>query len=200
MESQKLQNHVLYTIGHSTRPFEEFVEMLKAHHICALADVRSMPGSRRLPQYNADAMAEALPAHSVAYLPWKSLGGRRRPLKDSINTGWHHPAFRGYADYMATPEFNESLKELLGLATHQPTVIMCAEAVPWRCHRNLVADAAVLLHGWEVRHIMTQARYDVHKPRPFARIAGHHLEYPADDLFAPGAVTSPSAGNDPGLT
>lgn len=174
---------VLYTIGHSNRDLDSFVGMLHAHGIKALADVRSMPGSRRLPHFNAESLADTLPALGIDYHPWKGLGGRRKTHVDSENTGWRHPAFRGYADYMATPEFQQSLNDLLVLAMEQRLTVMCAEAVPWRCHRNLIADAAVLLHGWEVRHIMTEKSTNLHKPMSFAKVEGRHLAYPADDLF-----------------
>lgn len=181
---------VLWTIGHSNVDFETFVGLLKAQQIEVLADIRSLPGSRKLPHFNAEAMEQALPAAGITYLPMKGLGGRRKGLKESPNTGWRHPAFRGYADYMATEEFAVALKELLKTAARRRTAIMCAEAVPWRCHRNLVSDAAVLLHGWEVRHIMTTKKADVHKPMSFARVVAVDgrkiLQYPADDLFAAG--------------
>jgi uncharacterized protein (DUF488 family) len=179
-EDEKL---VVYTIGHSNRELDVFLGLLRAHGVETLADVRSMPGSRRLPQFNADALAVSLPEAGIAYVPLKALGGRKKPSADSVNTGWRHPAFRAYADYMATPEFKAGVEELLSLARGSRTAIMCAEAVPWRCHRNLVADALTLLHGCEVRHIMTATQASVHKPMEFARVEGDHLVYPADDLF-----------------
>lgn len=184
MPAQKSPEHVLYTVGHSNRDLQTFIDLLHAHQIQTLADIRSLPGSRRLPHFNAESLAESLPAAGIDYRPWKSLGGRRKSHADSRNTGWHHPAFRSYADYMETPEFLESLDELLKLAETTRLTVMCAEAVPWRCHRNLVADATVLLHGWEVRHIMTEKLASPHKPMPFAQIEGDHLIYPADDLLA----------------
>lgn len=173
----------LYTIGHSTHTLDELVDLLNTYDIQLLADIRSLPGSRRLPHFNAENLATELPARGIEYLPFKQLGGRRKGLKDSPNTGWHHPAFRSYADYMATPEFAAGLKKLLKLAARRRVAIMCAEAVPWRCHRNLVADAAVLLHGWQVRHIMSARQANAHKPMEFARVQGDHLVYPADDLL-----------------
>ncbi len=177
---------VLYTIGHSNRDLQTFILMLQAHKIKALADVRSMPGSRKLPHFNADALAIELPEAGITYHPWKGLGGRRKATADSVNTGWRHPAFRGYADYMETEEFQDSLRDLLVLAKKEPLTVMCAEAVPWRCHRNLIADAAVLLHDWEVRHIMTEKLASPHKPMSFAKVVNSHLTYPPEDLFEAG--------------
>lgn len=173
----------LYTIGHSNRTWEEFLVLLRAHEIRALADIRRFPGSRRLPYYDAEVLAGALPDAGIDYWSYKDLGGRRKPSPDSQNQGWHHPAFRAYADYMQTSEFQLALSHLLDAAEARRTVIMCAEAVPWRCHRNLVADAAVLLHGWNVRHIMTEKSAPLHKPAAFAQVEGDHLVYPADDLI-----------------
>lgn len=173
----------LYTVGHSTRTWSEFLALLQAHSITALADIRRFPGSMRLPQFGADSMAEDLSSAGIDYLPYKDLGGRRRPAPDSLNLGWHNPSFRAYADYMETADFLMALAHLLDVAEEHRTVIMCAEAVPWRCHRNLVADAAVLLFGWDVRHIMTEKKATLHKPAAFARVEGDHLIYPADDLI-----------------
>jgi len=175
---------LLYTVGHSNRSLDEFVSLINAYGIQALADIRSMPGSRRLPHFNAETLEIELPKNGIEYLRFKILGGRRKASKDSPNTGWQHPAFRGYADYMATPEFADGMRQLLDQAGKKQLTVMCAEALPWRCHRNLVADAAVLLYGWEVRHIMTEKKYDVHKPKSFAEVCDGHLEYPADDLFS----------------
>lgn len=176
---------ILYTIGHSNRSYEELVALLEAHEVQAVADVRRSPGSRSQPQFQAHSLAVALPESGIEYLPCKILGGRRTPLQDSPNSGWTNPGFRGYADYMATPEFEAGLKFLLEFAAHKPYAIMCAEAVPWRCHRNLVADAAVRLHGWEVRHIMSATKYNAHEAIPFGRIIDQKLVYPADDMLAP---------------
>lgn len=181
---------VLFTIGHSNRDWETFLRLLQAHAIEVIADVRSMPGSRRLPQFNADALAENLPAAGIDYQPLKALGGRKKPNPDSPNRGWRHPAFRAYADYMATPEFHQGMEDLLRLAREHRTAIMCAEAVPWRCHRNLVADAATLLHGWEVRHIMNEKTANRHTPAPFAEVHGDTLRYPAPDEL-PGLEMEP---------
>jgi uncharacterized protein (DUF488 family) len=157
---------VLFTIGHSTHTTEEFVALLKAHGIRHLIDVRSIPKSRHVPQFNSEALSDSLKAADIAYAHLKDLGGRRHSRKDSINTGWRNTSFRGYADYMATPQFAEGLEELIQIATAAPTAIMCAEAVPWRCHRSLIADA-LILKGWEVRDILTTARASEHKLTPF---------------------------------
>jgi uncharacterized protein (DUF488 family) len=131
----------ILTVGHSTHPFDDFVAMLKAHNVSQLADVRTVPKSRRVPQYNTESLAKELPKRGIDYVHLKSLGGLRHARKDSINTGWRNASFRGYADYMGTQDFQQGIDRLLDLARTKRTVIMCAEAVPWRCHRSLVADA-----------------------------------------------------------
>jgi len=174
----------IFTIGHSTHTFEEFLELLKAHGIDTLVDIRSLPGSRKFPQYNSDNLEVQLPRHGIQYRLMKELGGRRKVSPESINTGWRHKAFRGYADYMATAEFADALDDLATFCIDRTCAIMCAEAVPWRCHRNLVSDALVLLKNIPVRHIMSKTKSDLHKPMSFANIAGNHVIYPApDDLF-----------------
>ena len=132
---------ILWTIGHSTRPIEEFVSLLKAHGIQQLVDVRTVPRSRYNPQFNTEMLAESLVHAAVHYRHSGGLGGLRKPKKDSINTGWRNASFRGYADYMQTEQFGEALNELMAYGTNDKTAIMCAEAVPWRCHRSLIADA-----------------------------------------------------------
>jgi len=185
-ESSSLaESPVLFTIGHSNREYDTFLGLLKAHSIELLADIRSFPGSRRWPQFNSDNLAAELPKAGIEYLPYKVLGGRKKPSPESHNTGWRHPAFRAYADYMESPEFLAGLERLLALARKQRTAIMCSEAVPWRCHRNLVSDAAVLLHGWEVRHIMTEKLASKHKPADFARVLSDHLVYPGEQTELP---------------
>src|SRR3954469_977932 len=131
----------IYTIGHSTRPFDEFVALLQANGVRRVVDVRTMPRSRRNPQYNTDTLPETLGAAGIDYTHLKGLGGLRRPRRDSPNGAWRNESFRGYADYMQTPAFDSALGELLELADEEPCTLMCAEAVPWRCHRSLVADA-----------------------------------------------------------
>jgi uncharacterized protein (DUF488 family) len=167
----------LYTVGHSTHPIDEFIHLLKAHGIEELADVRSISRSRHCPQFNSDALEPALPAAGIGYTLLKALGGRRHSRKGSINTGWRNASFRGYADYMAKPAFSEGLEQLISIATHRPTAIMCAEAVPWRCHRSLIADA-MLLRGWDVREILSTAPPRPHKLTPFLKMVDGRIAYP----------------------
>src|SRR5436853_7815876 len=144
------ESMTIYTMGHSTRSFEQLVAILRSFDIRAVADVRLIPRSRRHPHFNDEFLAEQLPRHAIAYLPFKSLGGRRRPRKDSPNTGWHNESFRGYADFMQTEAFARALNELMEAARERPTTTtMCAEAVPWRCHRSLISDA-LLVRGLNV--------------------------------------------------
>jgi uncharacterized protein (DUF488 family) len=155
----------IWTVGHSTRTFEEFLELLVRHGIRALVDVRQFPSSRRYPHFNSAALADRLAAEGIEYVHEVDLGGRRRPLPESPNTYWRHPQFRGYADYQATPQYRAALERLIERAAHRPTAIMCAEAVPWRCHRQLIADS-LALRGFEVRHIMTPDKADLHVLNP----------------------------------
>ena len=175
----------IYTIGHSTRSFEEFVRILKSFGVLAVADVRLIPKSRRYPLFADTFLAEHLPAQGIAYLPFKSLGGRRRPRKDSLNTAWRNESFRGYADFLQTPPFEAALEELMAAARERPTATMCAEAVPWRCHRSLISDALVA-RGWEVVDIMDEGKGTVHKLPKFARVEGVRVTYPPEEtgLFA----------------
>lgn len=168
---------ILHTIGHSTHSIEEFIALLNTHRIRHLVDVRSIPKSRHVPQFNSEELASSLHASGIAYTHLKALGGRRHSRKDSINTGWRNTSFRGYADYMATPQFAEGLAELTQIAATTPTAIMCAEAVPWRCHRSLIADAMVL-KGWQVRDILTAAPPAEHKLTPFLKAINGQPTYP----------------------
>src|SRR5207245_2341585 len=131
-------------IGHSTRPLDEFLGRLRAHGVTHVVDTRTVPRSRRNPQYNREALPEALRPAEIGYAHVPGLGGLRRPRRDSVNTAWRNAGFRGYADYMQTPEFAESLETLIALATREHVAVMCAEAVPWRCHRSLIADPPAL--------------------------------------------------------
>jgi len=171
---------VLFTIGHSTHSIEEFIGLLKTHGIRHLVDVRSIPKSRHVPQFNSDTLASSLSSAGIAYTHLKILGGRRHSRKDSINTGWRNISFRGYADYMATPQFAEGLAALTQIANTTPTAIMCAEAVPWRCHRSLIADA-MILQGWQVRDILTAAPSAEHKLTTFLKVVNGQPTYPAPD-------------------
>ena len=173
----------IFTVGHSTRSLDELLAILRAHGVTAIADVRRFAGSRRLPQFNAAHLAAALPAAGVAYLPCPQLGGRRKPAPDSPNGGWRNESFRAYADYMQTPAFAEGLALLIDFAHHTPTGMMCAEAVPWRCHRSLIADA-LLIRGWTVLDLMSATKVTPHKLTPFAKVEGHRITYPPEgDLF-----------------
>ena len=167
----------VYTVGHSTRSLDELVDMLRAHGVTAIADVRRYPKSRKHPHFNDDALAKSLPLQGIRYLPFPALGGRRRPLKDSPNTGWRSESFRGYADYMQTPVFRQAIDDLLRVAAQQPTAIMCAEAVPWRCHRSLISDA-LLARGCAVLDVMSATTVTPHHLTPFARVDGGKILYP----------------------
>lgn len=169
---------LIRTIGHSTRPVEALIEMLKAHGVKRLVDVRTIPRSRYNPQFNSDALAAALDRAGIAYTHMKELGGLRHARKDSPNTGWRNTSFRGYADYMQTAEFQSAMETLLELAGREPIAVMCAEAVPWRCHRSLIADALVV-RGYPVEHIMSLDKTQPHSLTPFAKVDGIDLTYPA---------------------
>ena len=167
----------LYTIGHSTRTLEELVALLRASDIRVLADIRTVPRSRRNPQFNMDTLARELPRSGIRYEHLAKLGGLRRALKDSQNTGWRNASFRGYADYMQTEDFAAGLREIEALRAHGSVALMCAEAVPWRCHRSLVADA-LSARGIGVRHIVGAAAPRPHRLTSFARIDGERVIYP----------------------
>jgi uncharacterized protein (DUF488 family) len=169
----------VFTIGHSTRPIDEFIELLRANGVKLLIDIRTIPKSWHNPQFNTDALAESLRAARIQYLHMKELGGLRRAKPDSINLGWRNASFRGYADYMQTPEFEAALENAVTLAEKKPTALMCAEAVPWRCHRSLVADA-LLARRVRVLEIVSSAEPKEHKLTPFARVRGAKVTYPSD--------------------
>ena len=166
------------TVGHSTHPIEEFVGILQAHGIRQLVDVRTMPRSRRVPQFNKENLAASLQAAGILYRHMPSLGGLRHPKRDSTNTGWRNASFRGYADHMQTPEFRENLEELIELAAQSPAAIMCAEAVPWRCHRSLIADA-LMARDISVTEILSAKQSRPHALTPFAQVSGTEVTYPA---------------------
>jgi len=171
------ENGTIFTIGHSTRPIGALIALLEAEGIARLVDIRTIPRSRYNPQFNGDALAESLQAAGLGYAHRKSLGGLRRPLKDSPNGGWRNDGFRGYADYMQTPEFAAALVALIDEARAVPLAVMCAEAVPWRCHRSLVADA-LSVRGVPVVHIMGAGKTQPHKLTSFARVEEGRLTYP----------------------
>lgn len=169
----------IFTVGHSTLPIDDFIELLRAYDILQLVDVRTVPRSRRNPQFNADALAASLRRAGIAYVPMRSLGGLRHPRKDSPNTGWVNDSFRGYADYMQTPAFPKAIAELIELSRKARTAIMCAEAVPWRCHRSLVADALVV-RGIPVIEILSATSHRPHGLTSFARVDGTSITYPPE--------------------
>jgi len=169
-------------VGHSTRPIDELVDLLRAAGVLVLADVRTIPRSRANPQYEGPALERSLAAAGIRYVHLPRLGGLRHARKDSPNGAWRNASFRGYADHMATPEFEEGLVQLRAVAREGPVAVMCAEAVPWRCHRSLLADA-LLARGVVVEHIVGRGRTRPHRLTPFARLEGRRVTYPP----APGA-------------
>jgi 3-methyladenine DNA glycosylase/8-oxoguanine DNA glycosylase len=169
----------VYTVGHSTRTLDELVEILRAFGVTVLVDIRTVPRSRRNPQFNRDALGRALRARRLRYVHLPELGGLRRARKDSPNTAWRNASFRGYADHMRTPEFEAGLTKLHALAADRTIALMCAEAVPWRCHRSLVADA-LTARGAHVEHITSATRASPHRMTPFARVDGARVTYPGD--------------------
>jgi uncharacterized protein (DUF488 family) len=167
----------LYTIGHSTRPIDEFIGLLKQHAIEALVDIRTIPQSRRHPQFGQESLRARLEGAGIEYIHMKGLGGLRKPVKDSANGGWGNAAFRGYADYMQTEEFARCIDALVAVAARAPTAIMCAEAVPWRCHRSLAADA-LLARDLGVVDILGPTDARPHALTSFARVVGTRVVYP----------------------
>jgi uncharacterized protein (DUF488 family) len=171
----------LWSVGHSTHSLEEFVALLAAHEIEVLADIRTVPKSRRHPHFGTDALSRELPARGMAYQHLARLGGWRRPADDSPNGAWRNKSFRGYADYAMTQEFADGLDELLRLAAARRTAMMCSEALWWRCHRRLVADRLTAL-GETVWHIASDGQASRHAITPFAAVASDgHLTYPVAD-------------------
>lgn len=165
------------TIGHSTRPAAEFVALLQAHRVTGVADVRTVPRSRRHPHFSRESLMSTLPAAGIAYAHFPGLGGLRKPHPGSRNTGWRHPGFRGYADHMESAEFREALERLLGFAQKFLAAVMCAESKWWQCHRQLIADALVA-RGVEVRHIMSAREAPPHELTAFAQVVGTDVRYP----------------------
>ena len=174
---------VVLTIGHSTRPLAEFVALLVAHSVSLLIDVRTVPRSRHNPQFNRDTLPDALQVAGIRYEHVAGLGGFRRTHPGSLNMGWRNVSFRGFADYMQTPEFAENLDRLIEQTTRERVVLMCAEAVPWRCHRSLIADALVV-HGIRAEEIVSATRLQVHTLSSFARVDGTEITYPPERTTA----------------
>ena len=166
----------LWTVGHSTHPIDEFIEILHSHGVTRIADVRRFPGSRKFPQFNPAELVPSLAAAGIAYTPMPSLGGRRKPLPDTPHAAWRNEAFRGYADYMDTPEFAAAADELAAVAREDRVAVMCAEGVWWRCHRSMIADYFKSF-GWEVLHIMAIGEAKEHPYTPVARIVDGKLDY-----------------------
>jgi uncharacterized protein (DUF488 family) len=169
----------IFTVGHSTRPIEDFVKLLRPHGVKRVIDIRTIPRSRHNPQFNSESLKESLQTAGIGYTHLKKLGGLRHPKKDSINLAWRNSGFRGFADYMQTPEFESGLERAIRLSQTKPTALMCAEAVPWRCHRSLVADA-LTVRKISVKHIMSATRAQDHEITPFAHIRGLHITYPSE--------------------
>jgi uncharacterized protein (DUF488 family) len=177
--SSKPRPGPIYTIGHSNRSFEELVAMLRAFGVTVLVDVRTIPKSRHNPQFNAETLRAALRRRRIRYVPLRELGGLRHARKDSLNSAWRNESFRGYADYMQTEAFEAGIAQLLALSGAGTVALMCAEAVPWRCHRSLVADA-LTARGLCVEHIMSKSRAQPHRITPFAVVRGARVTYPGD--------------------
>lgn len=170
----------IFTVGHSTRAIDDFISLLRAHNVRQLVDVRTVPRSRHNPQFGQDRLGPALEDSGIHYHHMPALGGLRHARRDSINTAWRNASFRGYADYMQTQPFADALGDLIARAREHPTAIMCAEAVPWRCHRSLIADA-LLVRGIDAEEIVSPTRTQPHRPTPWAKVKGDSITYPADD-------------------
>ena len=181
-------NTVIYTIGHSTHPIDEFIRMLQAYKIEKIIDVRTIPKSRHNPQFNENELGEELRKHAIEYARLEGLGGLRHTTRASINTAWKNASFRGYADYMQTPEFARAVGELIDLAKEKRIAIMCAEAVPWRCHRSLIGDA-LFVRNVQVEDILSEKSSHPHRLTPWAKVDGDQITYPgpppAQELMAP---------------
>ncbi len=167
----------IFTIGHSTRSIEELISLLKTYAIQTVIDIRTIPKSRHNPQFNQEALRKSLKNRRIGYRHLKELGGLRRPLKDSMNTGWINASFRGYADYMQTPSFQKGLEKLETIALKKRCILLCAEAVPWRCHRSLVADA-LTIYKWKIFHVQSKNGAKPHRLTPFLKIKKGFLSYP----------------------
>src|ERR1019366_835124 len=174
----------IFTLGHSTLPIERFMALLRTYGIERLVDIRTIPRSRHNPQFNNTALAGSLTVAHLEYVPMQALGGLRHARKDSPNTGWRNGGFRGYADYMQSEEFHDALKTLIQLRRQKRVAIMCAEAVPWRCHRSLIADA-LSVRGIPVVEILSESSYRTHKLTAFAQVEGMQITYPPEQATLP---------------
>ncbi len=177
MKPQQEAAPTVLTIGHSTHTVEEFITLLQAHGVAKVVDIRTIPRSRHNPQFNKETLPMSLEAAGIGYTHASGLGGLRHPRVDSPNTGWRNASFRGFADYMLTPEFAVNLAKLIDLLRQERVALMCAEALPWRCHRSLIADA-LLVRRIRVEHIMTKTRTEPHTLTPWAQVKGDALTYP----------------------
>ncbi len=173
---KKTDKKTIWTIGHSTHPIENFINIINAYEIKTIVDVRSLPGSRKFPQFNKENLEVTLAENKINYIHLSKLGGRRKVKKDSINTAWEHPSFRGFADYMQTDDFKEGIDELITIAENNAAAIMCAEVLWWRCHRSMISDYLKLI-GWKVIHIMSAAKSDEHPYTKPAKIINGRLDY-----------------------
>ncbi|CAI9086298.1 DUF488 domain-containing protein [Methylacidiphilum fumariolicum] len=171
---------IIKSIGHGTKSLEELISMLKEANVEALIDVRSIPRSRHNPQFNKETIAEALSKESILYIHLPEAGGLRHPKKDSPNKGWKNESFRGFADYMATANFAAALDKIIEIGKEKSAALMCAETLPWRCHRSLIADA-LLLRGVEVVHILPKGKEIKHQLTPWSQIKNGIVTYPASD-------------------
>lgn len=180
-EPEPRPSPLVLTVGHSTRTLEEFIGLLQAHGAARVVDVRTVPRSRHNPQFNQDSLPDSLKKVGLSYVHMPGLGGLRHAKPDSINMGWRNASFRGYADYMQSPEFKQSLEELIQLANQNRIALMCAEALPWRCHRSLIADA-LQVRGIRTEDILSPTRRQVHILTPFAKVRGATITYPAEVL------------------
>ncbi|HEX9159677.1 MAG TPA: DUF488 domain-containing protein [Rhizomicrobium sp.] len=178
-ETMHWPDGAIFTLGHSTLPIEHFVALLRTYGIEQLVDIRTVPRSRHNPQFNESALAGSLPSENIAYVHMVELGGLRRPRKDSPNAGWRNAGFRGYADYMETTAFESALATLIALSRKARVAIMCAEAVPWRCHRSLVADA-LAVRGVPAIEVLSESSWRIHKLTPFAHVRGTKITYPPE--------------------
>lgn len=172
---------IIYTIGHSTRSIEDFFNILKQYHINQLVDIRTIPRSRHNPQFNKPELAHFLRNHHIGYRHQKNLGGLRHAQRDSINMAWHNASFRGFADYMQAEEFERGIQKLVELAGKKTVVIMCSEAVAFRCHRSLIGDA-LLVRGIKVFDIYSMISSKLHKLTPWAVVCGTHITYPDQNI------------------
>jgi uncharacterized protein (DUF488 family) len=171
---------VVLTIGHSTRTLEDFISLLREYDVQKVVDIRTIPRSSHNPQFNREELPKSLKAVGLGYVHMSGLGGLRHSVSDSPNTGWRSLSFRGFADYMQEKEFKKSLRTLIELAKTERLALMCAEAVPWRCHRSLIADA-LLVRGVQVQHILSSTSLQSHKVTPWAKVNGTHITYPSEE-------------------